>query len=213
VNATFALVDRTATPPYRLFLSNADLSVQNVSNQSVEGPAVVRVRGKFMGTGATDAAVRFRATPKGPDVDAALKIEDTDLTAMNELLRAYGKFDVVGGRFSFYSEMSVKDGRVAGYVKPLLKDVRAYDPEQDRDKSWGRRMYERVITAVSKILKNFPRKEVATRADIEGPVESPRTRVLPVVGRAFKNAFFKAILPGFEEPEDSGRRSAPRRPG
>lgn len=203
INSTFGLVDKTATPAYRLFLSNADLSVKNVSNHGAEGPAVVSVRGKFMGTGTTDAAVSFRPTPKGPDLDVAVKIEDTEMTSMNEVLRTYGKFDVVGGLFSFYSELSVKDGYLRGYLKPLMKDVRAYDPEQDRDKPWGRRMYERLITVVSRVLKNFPRKEVATRADIEGPVESPQTKILPAVGRAIKNAFFKAILPGFEEGRDT----------
>jgi len=207
INSTFGLVDKTATPAYRLFLSDADLSVKNVSNHGAEGPAVVSLRGKFMGSGATDAAVSFRATPKGPDLDVAVKIENTEMTSMNEVLRTYGKFDVVGGLFSFYSELSVKDGYLRGYLKPLMKEVRAYDPEQDRDKTWGRRMYERLITGVSKILKNFPRKEVATRADIEGPVESPQTKILPVVGRAIRNAFFKAILPGFEEEkEKSGKR-------
>lgn len=212
IHSTFTLVDRTAVPPFRLFLADADLSVQNVSNQAAEGPALVRVRGKFMGSGATDAAVSFRTTPRGPDVDAAVRIEDTDMTAMNEILRTYGKFDVVGGLFSFYSELSVKDGYLTGYVKPLMREVRAYDPEQDRDKTWGRRMYERLITLTSKILRNFPRKEVATRADIEGPVESPRMRILPVVGRAIRNAFFEAILPGFEDEQEREQRPA-RRPG
>lgn len=212
INSTFGLVDKTATPAYRLFLSNADLSVKNVSNHGAEGPAVVSVRGKFMGTGATDAAVSFRPTSKGPDLDVAVKVEDTEMTSMNEVLRTYGKFDVVGGLFSFYSELSVKDGYLRGYLKPLMKDVRAYDPEQDRDKTWGRRMYERLITVVSRVLKNFPRKEVVTRADIEGPVESPQTKILPVVGRAIKNAFFKAILPGFEEGSTDGSSTATQSP-
>lgn len=62
------------------------LSVQNVSNHFAEGPAVVRVRGKFMRSGATDAAVSFRPTSKGPDLDVAVKIENTDMTAINEIL-------------------------------------------------------------------------------------------------------------------------------
>jgi hypothetical protein len=33
-----------------------------------------------------------------------------------------------------YSEMTVKSGTVNGYLKPLFKDVKAYDPEQDQDR-------------------------------------------------------------------------------
>src|SRR4029077_11498305 len=97
----------------------------------------------------------------------------TDMTAMNDLLRAYGKFDVVHGAFSLYSEIRVAKGYVNGYVKPLFKDVKAYDPEQDRDKGFVRRLYERLIGGVSKVLKNQPRKEVATKVDISGPLDSP----------------------------------------
>ena len=38
-----------------------------------------------------------------------MAIEATDLRTMNDMLRAYGKFDVVAGIFSFYSELAVKN--------------------------------------------------------------------------------------------------------
>ena len=117
----------------------------------------------------------FRPDEKGPDFDADIKIENTDMTAMNDLLRAYGKFDVVAGSFSFFSEMHVKNGYLTGYVKPLFKDVKAFDPEQDRDKSFVRRLYERVIGGASKLLKNHPRREVATKIDISGPLDAPKS--------------------------------------
>ncbi len=36
--------------------------------------------------------------------------------------------DVASGVFSVFSEMTVKEGQVKGYLKPLFKDVTAYDP-------------------------------------------------------------------------------------
>jgi hypothetical protein len=75
---------------------------------------------------------------------------------MNDILRAYGKFDVAAGQFSLYSQLAVRNDRIAGYVKPLFSDVRAFDPEQDRDKGFLRRLYERIVGGVSKILKNSP---------------------------------------------------------
>jgi hypothetical protein len=92
----------------------------------------------------------------------------------------------------------VKNNRVVGYVKPLFSDVRAYDPAQDRDKGFLRRLYERVVGGGAKILKNAPRDEVATVIDISGPLPDPQASTLQAIGNLVRNAFFKAILPGFD---------------
>ena len=60
-------------------------------------------------------------------------------------------------------------------------------------------MYEMLVGGVANLLENRPRGEVATKADIAGPVESPKTSTLQIIGQLIKNAFFKAILPGFEQ--------------
>ena len=145
----------------------------------------------------------FLANPKGPDFDADIRIENTDMTKMNPLLRAHGGFDVVSGVFSFYSEIKLKDGYVNGYVKPLFKDLVAYSADQDRDKSLVQKVKERVVNVVGKVMKNQPRKEVATKVDISGPVENPQYSTLQIIARIVQNTFFKAILPGFESSPKS----------
>ncbi|PYM30645.1 MAG: hypothetical protein DMD80_03340 [Candidatus Rokuibacteriota bacterium] len=57
----------------------------------------------------------------------------------------------------------------------------------------------------SKILENHPRREVATKADISGPLDSPRTSTWQVLVRLVENAFIKAILPGFEREAAQSR--------
>jgi hypothetical protein len=206
--AILGLVNKTATPEFRMFLSDAELHAKNLSNKPNEGVGRVELSGRFMGSGATRMVVNFRPEQKGPDFDVNVAIENTDMTAMNDLLRAYGKFDVVRGNFSFYSEMRVKNGAIDGYVKPLFKDVKAFDPEQDRDKGFVQRLYEHIVGGASKVLKNVPRKEVATKIDISGPLEAPNRSTLQAIGRLIQNAFFRAILPGFDRQV---RGSPPRR--
>jgi hypothetical protein len=214
-HARLGLVNKTATPEFRMFLSDVDLHLRDLSNKLNEGVGRIELRGKFMGSGATRVVASLRPEQKGPDFDVDIAIENTDMTKMNDLLRAYGKFDVVQGNFSFYSEMRVKNGFVNGYVKPLFSDVKAFDPEQDRDKGFVRRLYERVVSGVSKVLKNMPRKEVATKIDISGPLDAPQTGTLQAIGRLIQNAFFRAILPGFdhqvgESPPPKRTSAAPR---
>jgi hypothetical protein len=67
-------------------------------------------------------------------------------------------------------------------------------------------MYERVVSGVAKILKNRTREEVATKADVIGRIDNPRVSTVDAVIRLVQNAFFKAILPGFDlEVSGAGR--------
>lgn len=201
VNSTFTFENRAKDPAYRVFLTEADMTLTNLSNQGAEGTAIAKVKGRFMGTGRTAANVAFRPEKRGPDFDLNLRIENAEMPAMNDLLRAYGDFDVVGGKFSLYSELSIRNGFANGYLKPLFKDVEVYDSDQDRDKPLSRKMYEALIGGLAKLLKNRQRGEVATKAVISGPTDSPEVSTWEVALRLIQNAFFKAILPGFESAD------------
>jgi hypothetical protein len=146
----------------------------------------------------------FRPDPGGADFDLAIAIEGTELAAMNDLLRAYANLDVTEGLFSFYSELRVAGGRVDGYVKPLFHEVEVYDAEQDREKGFFRQLWERIAEGLAEILENPPREDVATVADISGPVSSPDASNLQVVLNLIENAFFDSILPGFREQAEGG---------
>jgi len=198
VRSTVGLVNRAVTPEYRAFLADTSLSVTNLSSIRSGETAVARLRGKFMNTGAAAVDATLHPERPGPDLDLAVRIDDTTLTSMNDLLRAYGKFDVAAGSFSLYSEMSVRDRRVTGYVKPLFQDMVVYDRRQDRDKGPLRKLYEGVVGGLSHVLKNRPRAEVATRAELSGRLDNPRVSAVDAVIGLVQNAFFKAILPGFE---------------
>ena len=90
-------VNKAAVKPYRVFLSDADFHLSNFSNQFSRGPAKTHLHGKFMGSGVTNVTGEFRPEKKGPDLDLYVKIDDTQLASMNDLLRAYGNFDVSAG--------------------------------------------------------------------------------------------------------------------
>jgi hypothetical protein len=176
--------------------------VRNLSNHHDQGMVEARLTGRFMGSGPARVHARFRPVPPSSDFEAEVQIENTDLRSLNDLLGAYGKFDVVSGVFALYSEVRAKGNEIRGYVKPLFRDVKVYDPVQDREKSGLRKVYERVVEGASKLLENSPRDEVATRVDISGRVENPDAGT-----RLLQNAFFQAILPGLERERSRRPRS------
>ena len=198
VKSTFGFVNKTVKPTYRVFVSDTTMSLTNLSSLPSGETSQAKLTGKFMGSGPASADFKLRPTRPGPDFDLAVEIEETDLKTMNDLLRAHGNFDVTAGRFSMYTELSVRDRRVSGYVKPLFQDMTVYDARQDRDKNVLRKVYEGVVGGVSRVLQNRPRDEVATRIEISGPLDNPNTGIIETIVGLVQNAFFKAILPGFE---------------
>jgi hypothetical protein len=206
LDSDIGFVNKAADPAYRVFLAGADLRIRNLSNRSAEGEISAEISGTFMGSGAATATAAFRLGRDGTDFDVAIRIENTQLPDMNDLLRAYGNFDVVGGFFSFYSELQVRNGRIEGYIKPLFRDMDVYDRRQDKDKGLFQQLYESLVGGVAKILENRPRDEVATVAEIFGDVGDPELSVWQVVVRLVQNAFFRAILPGFEDEFEKSRR-------
>jgi hypothetical protein len=164
-----------------------------------------------MGSGATHVTMAFRPHEKGGNLNLKASIEDTDMAKMNDLLRSYGRIEVGGGDFSLYSEVSVKDGAISGYVKPLFRNITASDPSRSAEKTFGQKVKEHLVAGAAKILKNRPRREVATKADLSGRLDNPQTSIMQIIGRLVQNALFKAILPGFDRSAGSSAPTPPPR--
>ena len=204
VGCTLGMVNESASKPYRVFLADTDLQLSNFSNQFAQGLAQARLKAKFMGSGLTTATADFRPEEDGPDFDLYIKIEETKMTTLNDVLRAYGDFDVVAGEFSLITELHVKNREITGYVKPFFKDMDVYDRRQDKKQGAGHRFYEKMVGGVAGFFENQPRQEIATKADISGPVGDPETNTWQIIGAVIRNAFFKAILPNFEKEVAGG---------
>ena len=198
VGGELGFVNQAVKPEYRVFLADADLTLEGYSSQFRDGPSSLAIHGKFMGTGDTEISGVMRSPGESPDLKLKVKIAGTQIRSMNNLLRAYGKFDVVAGVFSCYSEMTLDDGSIKGYVKPLVRKLKVYDAAQDRDKPALDKVKEGAIEDLSDFLENAPRREVATKANVSGQTSRPQTEIVQIVVGLIRNAFFKAILPGFE---------------
>ena len=210
----FGFVNKTAKSPYRLFLTHGDLHLDNISNHLSEGTGTVKLTGAFMGSGKTVISGTFRPEDKAPDFDMHVKIEGTQLRSLNDLLRTYGNFDVTAGQFSLFSELTVKNGEVSGYIKPLFKDIKVYDARQDEEKSFFHKMYEGLVGGVAHLLENRPREEVATKTEVSGSLSDPKFNTWETIVNLIRNAFIKAFLPGFErEITDKKKLRSGRSPG
>ena len=198
IGGELGYVDGAAKPEYRVYLTDADLTLERYSSRLSDGPASLAIQGKFMGTGETEISGTMRPSQDSPDLELKIKIANTQIRSMNNLLRAHGNFDVVKGLFSCYSEIRIDDGSIDGYVKPLVRKLKVYDSAQDRDKPALDKIKEGAIEDLSTLLENVPRQAIATKAHLSGPANRPQTEIVEIVIGLIQNAFFKAILPGFE---------------
>lgn len=197
VHSDMGFINTAASPDYRVFFSDMNLEVENFSNRLEKGTGVIKLTGNFMGSGPTVVSGNFRPEKPTPDFNVAVKIIKTKVPSMNNLLRAYSDIDTHAGWFALFSELSVKENHIEGYVKPFLKDVETYDPDKDRDKALTQKIYKAVVQGIVNLLKNTPRGEVATQTDVSGDVENPEASTWEIVGKLVQNAFFEAILPAF----------------
>ena len=101
------------------------------------------------------------------------------------------------------------DGNITGYVKPLFRDVQVGGDQPGEPKTFGQKVRESLIGVLAKILKNHPRGEVATVVTISGRLDQPQTRTWEAIGGLLRNAFLRAILPGFEVNQETPEAPKP----
>jgi len=198
-NSEIGFVNKETTPGYRMFLTQLEMTINDFSNRFDKGTAKVDLTGRFMGNGKLTAHGVFRPQKPLPDFDVKIKIVNTALKSMNNALRAHAGADVHAGTFAFFSEMTVQRGKVDGYVKPFFKNVDVYDPAQDKDKGFFKQVYEGLVDGLVILFENEPRTQVATETKVTGPLSDPRASTWEILVNLLKNAFLKAIVPGFKQ--------------
>lgn len=196
--STFGFVNATVDPDYRLFIDVSTASLRDFSNGKRQKDAPMMLDGTFMDSGTLRVRGKIRPDQNGPDFEVSLELKDTEIRTLNEALRAHGGLDVVAGQLSVFSEVSVRDRRVAGYVKPLFVDLDVYDPAQDREKPILNKIYQSTVGAVANLLKNKPLERVATVTPIEGTLDAVDTGGWRTFVLLLRNAFVEAIRGGLE---------------
>jgi Domain of Unknown Function (DUF748) len=204
LNSTITYTNEDSDHHYQLYLSHLNGTVINLSSHSSDGNSTIALDGQFMGNGTTNLTGSFRPEKHGSDFDLNLMMQRASLPSLNDLLRAYGKFDVQSGNLSVYSQATVRRGQTSGYVKTLFSNVVVYNHDKDKNKPILHQVYEMVIGGAAKLLKNSSTHDVATQVSLSGKLSNPNANTWEALRQLFYNAFVSAIRPGFD-------REVPRR--
>jgi hypothetical protein len=197
-DATVAFLNDNSDHRYSIHLSSFNAHLTNLSNHSEENVSTIRADARFMGSGETTLTGTFRPQKQGSYFDLNLGVERANLPSLNDLLRAYGRFDVQSGDVSIYSQASVKRGAISGYIKTLFSNVVVYNHQKDKEKPILHQAYELMIGSAAKVLKNRSTQQIATEVSLNGKLDSPTMNTWEALGKLISNAFIDAIEPGFD---------------
>lgn len=192
-------MDNTSKPNVDVSLTQTHIIAFNLSNvmdDKIELPATVTANASaYEGTFTLD--MKLNALNVNPTFDLNAELKNTNLVLLNDFFKAYGNFDVHRGNFELYTEMAAKEGKFKGYVKPIIKDLKVVGPE-DRPDTFFNKLWERIVGSTGIIFKNQKENQIATKIDIEGDFNNPKTNTIEVIWEVFRNAFIKALDPNID---------------
>jgi len=192
--------------PLDVYLSHVDGAIENlgnIRNETTALPATVKATGTVMDQAKMELEMTLDPFSYRPSFHMAVRLLGLDVTRLNDLALAYGKFDFKRGWFDLVIEADSKEGRISGYVKPLFRNLRVFSLAQDiKEDNLLQLFWQALVGFVTQIFKNHPRDQFGTlipfSADATGG-GSPD--VLATIGNILRNAFVRAYLPRLEQQQ------------
>jgi hypothetical protein len=197
--------DPLTTPQLDMKLSDLQLTAINLANgydSSQVLPATIHATAKLYG-GKLKLDMRMDPYADQPQFDMNTRLENTKLVQINDFMRAYANVDVNKGTFGLYTEMAAKDGKLSGYVKPLITDLDVVEWKKEEG-NWLQIAYETLIGSVAWVFKNHPKDQLATKLYISGDFNNPKLSIGHAILLVLKNAFISALKPRIDQEINLG---------
>jgi hypothetical protein len=198
-NGNVQYLDLSATPKVDVHLTNLHVLALNLKN-SYDSAALLPASITASATlyeGTFTVNMKLNPLAEHPTFDMNAELKDTNLVLLNDFFKAYAKIDVNKGSFGLYTEVAAKEGKFAGYVKPLIKDLDVVGAE-DRDDNVLRKLWENVAGSVAEVFENQSKDQVATKVQLRGNIENPQSSIIETLAQVLQNAFVQALQPAID---------------
>lgn len=191
--------DLHSSPKIDLLAQKVQIVAENLSNakHSKDSLPSTVVGSASLYDGEASLHMKIDALAKKPTFDVNVKMTTLTLSKLNDFLRVHGNFDVEKGTISLYTEAAAKDGKIRGYTKPIIKDLKVASWKEDKDQPL-KFIWESVVDFVGWVLENPKKEQVATKATFEGSIKEPNIDTWSTIGELLRNAFIQALYPSLE---------------
>jgi hypothetical protein len=190
--------------PLDVYLSEVNGSIENLSNIRDEiNPLIATVQASAKAMDQANLELKMTLDPFSyrPTFHLALRMLGLDVTKINDLALAYGKFDFKRGWFDLVIEADSREGQMTGYVKPLFRNLKVFSLSQDvKQDNAVQFFWQALVGAVTNIFKNRPRDQFGTLIPFSADATTTTTTdILATIGNILRNAFVRAYLPRLED--------------
>ena len=197
--------DDYSSPKVDIYFSELGASATNLSNaqgQKLALPAGIVADAKTIGNGHMNFNLQFNPMAPSPEYQVQACLTNVDLPALNDFLRAYGKFDVAHGSFSMFTSIAATNQAYEGYIKVLFKHLDVFlrwkkrAPEEHLENLFaGSHRRHRITT----VLRNQSEDQLATKIPISGVYSNSDVAIMSTIGTLLRNAFVRALLPQYDQ--------------
>lgn len=186
-------LDFSTSPQIDIPLENLDLDILNISNVERVGrdlPTNIFLNAVSIGGGSLNVEARANLLKQIPDVDLTFEFEEVNLPALNDFLEAYVGVDAEQGEFNLYSEVIVDEGKIEGYVKPIIRNLKIINLEEGNvlEVAW-----EGIVGLVTEVFENQSKDQFASQVPLQGDLNDLDTGTYPAIWNIFRNAFVEAF--------------------
>lgn len=193
-NGSVNLQSFKGNPPFKLSLNTINFQIDNVQ-KVMKGAALYSTFKGQAKMNQGDFTVEGRVNPyaKKPTFLLNSALRSMQIEQANNFLLHFTHVDVSTGNFSLYSEIAAADGRIHGYAKPIVKNLKILAPHEHVGPIEF--LYKGLLEMGSKVITNSQKRTIATKISIEGDIEEPDTSLLSIIGYLLRHAFIQALLP------------------
>jgi hypothetical protein len=193
-----------AAKPVDVYISQVEATIDNLGNIRDEtNPLVstVEAAGLVMDQAKFEYKMTLDPFSYRPTFHMALRLLGLDVTKINDLALAYGKFDFKRGWFDLVLETDVKEGQITGYAKPLFRNLKVFSLSQDlKEDKVLQFFWQALVGGATSLFKNHARDQFGTLIPFSGDATGATTAdILATIGNILRNAFVRAYLPRLEK--------------
>lgn len=196
-------LDQYSSPKVDISMMDVNVLALNLKNSYDSTsllPATVRADADIY-EGTLDFNLKLNPLADKPTFDMNAELKETNLVLLNDFFKAYANIDINKGTFGMYAEVAAKEGAFTGYVKPLIKSLDVYGPEDKNDNIF-RKLWEALAGGVTEVLENQPKDQFATKIPFEGRLDDPKANIWVTIANVIQNAFINALLPSIDNEID-----------
>lgn len=194
--------------PVDVYISQVEATIDNLGNLRDEtDPLVstVQATGLVMDQAKFEYKMTLDPFAYRPTFHMALRLLGLDVTKINDLALAYGKFDFKRGWFDLVLETDVVEGQITGYAKPLFRNLQVFSLSEDlKEKNALEFFWQALVGGVTSLFKNHSRDQFGTLIPFSGDATgTTKTDIFATLGNILRNAFVRAYMPRLENGQES----------